>query len=262
MWELEFISRDDLKHHIHETIMTYGHTLDSKSLLDFNKNIVDPIKLAFDSRVYKKSIDSVISDELMRQRDKSNNNAIGYFHQNLFSYLDSCEVPKKGFDVIFTRSDGSRVFVEMKNKHNTMNSSSSQKTYMKMMDQLLNEKDCYCYLVEIIAKRSQNRVWDVSVDGKRISNDRIRRVSIDRFLEEVTGDSLAFYKICEQLPILIDETISENADLTIKNDTVIDELKAINSDILFSLYSIAFNSYLGFSQDFNRLITKLDNDQL
>lgn len=259
MWDLSFISSDDLKHHIYETIKTYGNNLESKNLIDFNKNIVDPIKLTFDSRVYKKSIETVITDELTRQRDKSNNNAIGYFHQNLFTYLDGCEVPKKGFDIIFTRNDGTKIFVEMKNKHNTMNSSSSQRTYMKMMNQLLKDKNCYCYLVEIIAKTSQNRIWDVSIDEEKVSNDRIRRVSIDRFLEEVTGDSLAFYKICEQLPYLIDEIISDNTDLVIKDDTVIDELLAINSDILFSLYSIAFNSYLGFSQDFNRIITKLDN---
>ena len=73
--------------------------------------------------------DDLVKSEIERQIDKSNNNAIGYFHQNIFKYIKNCIVPSHGFDVIYTRSNGEKVYVEMKNKHNTMNSSSSQKTY-------------------------------------------------------------------------------------------------------------------------------------
>lgn len=52
-------------------------------------------------------------------------------------------------------------FVELKNKHNTMNSSSSQKTFMKMQNHLLNSKNSkdICALVEVIAKKSANEPW-------------------------------------------------------------------------------------------------------
>ncbi|GAJ61498.1 type II restriction enzyme eco47ii [Streptococcus parauberis] len=50
-------------------------------------------------------------------------------------------------------SKESRVYVEMKNKHNTMNSASSGKTFIKMQNQLLNDDDCACFLVEAIAKK-------------------------------------------------------------------------------------------------------------
>ncbi|MFR5068672.1 MAG: Eco47II family restriction endonuclease [Eubacteriales bacterium] len=46
------------------------------------------------------------------------------------------------------------VYVEMKNKHNTMNSASAGKTFIKMQNQLLNDDDCACFLVEAIAQRS------------------------------------------------------------------------------------------------------------
>ncbi len=83
--------------------------------------------------------------QVFRQRDKSNNNDIGYFHQNMFSYFDGCEVPQAGWDVIYRNPDGivmpdgdvvHTLYVEMKNKHNTMNSASSAKTYIKMQSQL------------------------------------------------------------------------------------------------------------------------------
>lgn len=71
------------------------------------------------------------------------------------------------------------IYVEMKNKHNTMNSASTGKTYMKMQNQLLNDDDCVCFLVEAIAQKSQNITWNPTVDGKKISHKRIRRVSLD-----------------------------------------------------------------------------------
>gem|GEM_PF-3460230 len=52
----------------------------------------------------------------------------------------------------------------MKNKHNTMNSSSSQKTYMRMQSTLLLEPEANCLLVEVIAKNSQELTWKVSLD--------------------------------------------------------------------------------------------------
>lgn len=249
MWDLDFIDRNDFKKHVSDTIKTYDNTLKGIDLHSFNSNIIDPIKLTFDSKVYRKTIEEVIENELVRQRDKTNTNAIGYFHQNLFKYIDNCEVPNVGFDVIYTRPNGSRVYVEMKNKHNTMNSSTAQKTFLKMTTQILNDDNCDCYLVEIIAKRSQNIVWNVSLDYERVSNEHIKRVSIDKFYEEVTGDKDAFYKICKQLPIIIDEIISENNEFVVEDDTVISELRSTNPDILKSLYMLAFSTYEGFKNE-------------
>lgn len=249
MWNLDFISKEDFKTHVSNTIKTYDETLKSINLNSFNSNIIDPIKLTFDSKVYKKTIEEVIESELVRQRDKTNTNAIGYFHQNLFKYINNCEVPNVGFDVIYTRPDGTKVYVEMKNKHNTMNSSAAQKTFLKMTTQILNEDNCDCYLVEIIAKRSQNVIWNVSLDYEKVSNEHIKRVSIDKFYEEVTGDKDAFYKICKQLPLVIDEIISENDEYVVEKDTVLDELRANNPDILKSLYMLAFSTYEGFKEE-------------
>ena len=229
MWNLKFITRENLKQHIKNTIATYEKTLDGIDLSKFNSNIVDPIKMVFDSKVYSKDFEEVIKDELVRQRDKTNSNAIGYFHQNMFKYINNCEVPKEGFDVIYT-----------------MNSSSSQKTYMRMLNKIASDNKAECYLVEVIAKNSQNIVWKVSLDGERMENERIRRVSMDKFYEIVTGDKEAFYKICMELPKLIDEIIEENRELQVGSDTVVNELREKNPDLLKALYLLAFKEYEGF----------------
>ncbi|MFC6276892.1 Eco47II family restriction endonuclease [Psittacicella hinzii] len=131
-----------------------------------------------------------------------------------------------------------------------MNSSSSAKTYMRFQNHLLNdaEKDnSICALVEVISKRSDNKPWVVTIDGiKQLENENIRRMSIDKFYEIVTGDKLAFKKLCMQLPITIKYLIEQNDFLKIEEDSVIQELKAYDSNTLFAIYKLAFSTYEGF----------------
>ena len=254
-YNLNFISDADLLNHVTKTVEQYSFIIDLKK---FNKNIVDPIKLTFDKLIYKKTMEEIIDAEVIRQMDKTNNNTIGHFHQNIFKYIggNDWEVPKTGFDVV---NKTKKFFVEMKNKHNTMNSSSSQKTYMKMLHQLVADGNSTCMLVEIVAQKSQNIIWTMTLDGERKSVEKIRRVSIDKFYEIVTGDKEAFKKLCEVLPTVINDAIkSLKHDIITKS--VIDELKALSTDILSSLYLVAFKTYEGFDNfkvDDNRNIKNI-----
>lgn len=223
---LPFIKQEDFENHVAQTIKKYSESLKSINLKKFNKNIIDPIKLTFDKALFKKEIESIIELELHRQRDKSNTNAIGYFHQNMFKYFENCKVPQQGFDVIFTRDDGVKIYVEMKNKHNTMNSSSGKNTYITMQNHILHNPNDICYLVEVIAKRSQNIEWKCSINKKKVSHAQIRRISIDKFYELVIGVENAFYLVCKQLPVTIEKLIKNDVVDTVEHDTVIAELKA------------------------------------
>jgi 3-deoxy-D-manno-octulosonate 8-phosphate phosphatase KdsC-like HAD superfamily phosphatase len=133
----------------------------------------------------------------------------------------------------------------MKNKHNTMNSSSSQKTYMNMQNKILKEINANCYLVEIIAKNSQDIPWLISLNGNQISDERIRRVSIDKFYEIVTGEKQAFKQLCEKLPLVIDDVVASLEDEIMQN-SVFAELQKISPNILKSLYLLSFSKYEGF----------------
>lgn len=262
MWPLSFIAEEDFLKHVEATIQQYGDKLEKYDLQKFNRNVIDPIKLVFDKTVYKFSWEEIVRNEIFRQRDKSNNNDIGYFHQRIFQYLKDCEVPASGWDVIYSKghgidvSDGdivSRVFVEMKNKHNTMNSSASSKTYIKMQSQLLADDDCACFLVEVIAKQSQNTAWAVSVDGQQKKHRRIRRVSMDKFYALVTGQEDAFYQVCLVLPSVIEKAVADSAASIIPKDSVIDELNSIanskDGPFVLALYMLGFKSYMGFKPD-------------
>ena len=173
---LKFISKENFEKHVYKTLSEYNDVLKSINLKEFNRNIIDPIKLLFDKNVFNKSFEEIITLEIHRQRDKSNNNSIGYFHQNIFKYIEKCEVPENGWDIIFNK----KYYIEMKNKHNTMNSSSSAKTYMRMQNQLLSSEKSICALVEVISTKSQNIPWVVTIDNiKQLPNERLRKISID-----------------------------------------------------------------------------------
>lgn len=263
-WNLDFLSEEDFRNHVRATIMKYGEKLESYDLKKFNSNLIDPIKLIFDKSVYRTSWEEIVNNEIFRQRDKSNNNDIGYFHQNIFAYFKGCEVPQEGWDVIYKNPDGIQmpdgdivhtVYVEMKNKHNTMNSASAGKTYIKMQSQLLDDDDCACFLVEAIAQRSQNIKWETTVDQKRVSHRRIRRVSLDQFYALVTGEQDAFYQMCMILPEVISDVVT-NSESKVPHDTVLEELKNIantvgendeNMAMAIAIYLLGFNSYNGFS---------------
>lgn len=270
MWNLSFISEEDFTNHVRATIEKYGEKLESFDLKRFNKNLIDPIKLIFDKTVYRASWEQIVSNEIFRQRDKSNNNDIGYFHQRIFQYIKNCSVPPNGeeggWDVIYKNQEGillpdgsvvHTIYVEMKNKHNTMNSASAGKTFIKMQNQLLNDDDCACFLVEVIAQHSQNIKWETTVDKKKVGHKLIRRVSMDKFYELVTGDKNAFYKMCMVLPNVIERVVTELNDTLVPNDIVLDELKEMASkykmeteDLSFAMavFLLGFGTYLGFDK--------------
>ncbi len=246
-YNLGFMSDDDIYEHVRDTVRQYRKSI---NLQEFNKNIIDPIKLTFDSKIYGYSIEQAIEAECIRQIDKSNNNKIGYFHQYLFKYAgEGWEVPdngaKGGFDVV---NEEKCIYAELKDKHNTMNSVSATATYLKMLDRVVRSGNrATCYLVEAIARRSQDVVWEAAVvqngHKERYNWPGIHRISMDKFYEIVFGDRLAFFKLCKKLPDILDDVVKDDNGARL-NISVYDELG--NADFYKSIYMLAFSTYEGF----------------
>ncbi len=226
-YNLGFMSDEAIFNHVKDTVSQYRKSINLK---EFNENIIDPIKLTFDSKIYGQTIRQTIESECLRQIDKTNNNRIGYFHQYLFKYVGygwdvPCNGDKGGFDVI---NEDRFIFAELKNKHNTMNSSATSATYLKMLDKIMRSGNrATCYLVETIAKRSQDIVWEATITQnghkEKYNWPSIHRISMDKFYEIVFGDREAFFKLCNILPKILDDVISEDETAKLKN-TVYEEL--------------------------------------
>lgn len=238
---LSFVSNRDLFDH---TLATVKQFRTGMSLKDFQKNIVDPIKLTFDVHVYQRSIEDVITSEIIRQLEKTNENLIGYFHQNIFKYVgNGWSVPQDGFDV---ENHGRRIYAEIKNKHNTMNSSAAKAVHAHMRGLVEGDSKACCYLVEIVAKKSQDIPWCLqSAPLRPDRQERVRRISIDRFYEIVTSEKFAFRDLCQTISHVIDDILKDDPN-SIQENTVLKELKQQDGDILKQLFLKSFGTYRGF----------------
>lgn len=243
-WDIDFIQCNDFIFHVENTLEKIYGKKNIGSLKEFNNSIIDPTKMLFDIFTNGYDREEIIRAEVSRQVDKSVTNIIGYFHQNLFGYIEGWNIPKSGFDVI---NEERKIYAEIKNKHNTMNSNSSQKTYMKLQQQLLFDSDSTCYLVEIIAKKSQDINWKVKVDNISYNNNKLRRISIDKFYELVTGDSYAFKKICEWLPIVI-FAVNKEREFEDSTKLILDDLNKIDNNFIGSIYKLSYPSYADFDK--------------
>lgn len=243
VYNLGFLPDEVVYNYIKDTVVKYTDKIDLKK---FNKNIIDPIKLTFDAKIYGKSFEEIIESECIRQIDKTNQNCLGYFHQNLFSLVgNGWEVPESGFDI---QHPSKHIFVEMKTKHNTMNAGGALAVILQMQDKLLEDNDAVCILVEVIAKQSQDIQWKGKFKGYELKGtDRIRKMSIDKFYELVFGDKDAFMKLCKALPLILDD-ILEELNRGSLNNSVLQELNSISSNTFKSLFLLAFKTYEGFDK--------------
>ncbi len=243
-YSLPFISDTDLKKH---TLATISQFRTGMTLAEFRKNIVDPIKLTFDAHVYKHSIEEVIEAEIIRQLNKTNENLVGYFHQNIFRYFgNGWEAPLTGVDGWDVENHTQNIFAEFKNKHNTMNSGASKTVHARMRGLVEGNTRATCYLVEVISKTSQDIPWKLaSAPLREDRQKRLRRISVDRFYEIVTGDATAFANLCSVIGMVIDDLLVENPHAT-KINSVLTELTAKGSNVLKTLFMLSFSTYRGF----------------
>lgn len=215
----------------------------------FYKNKIDTIKLTFDSKFNNISEEELIETEILRQIDKSINNSIGTFHEQILGGIKGYEIGNlNGFDI---KAEDNTLFADIKNKHNTMNSSSAEALFQKLARYADDYKKAKCYWVQILAKSSFNEHWKGDINGKEYSHSRVFKISGDQFYALLTKEENAFYNLYKALPQAINDylnsiktTTTEKEDSALKEiETEIEKSKRnILDQITFENYSY----YLGF----------------
>ena len=193
------------------------------------KNVVDPFGALFDAGlVTGLTSKDWLNTERSRQIGKSLSNAVGDFHQELIGYLpgwESTGLSGGVVDLVHTGPFGERktpVIAELKNKHNTMNSSSAEALHTRFQDALKwpNYKNYTAYLIEVIPKKpgGKDEPWAPAGRGKI---DKIRRIDAASIYKISSGgDSHAFEKLFNVLPEVLMDIKGENRDLlTIQQDS-------------------------------------------
>lgn len=217
----------------------------------FYKNKIDTIKLTFDSKFNDIAENELIETEILRQIDKSINNSIGTFHEQILGGIEEYEIGNlSGFDI---KARDNTLFADIKNKHNTMNSSSAEALFQKLARYADDYKQAKCYWVQILARNSFNEHWTGDINGKEYSHSRVFKISGDQFYALLSGEENAFFNLYKALPIVIDDylktfqsTIKGKEDSALKEIEV--EIEKSNRSILDQITFENFSYYLGFDK--------------
>lgn len=170
---------------------------------ELKKNGIDPIKMTFDMIKHGLDFDEWKKKEKERQDDKSVNNTIGEFHQMLLGgvkhWIDLGIGDETHLDL---KKDDDSVFLELKNKENTVNDDSKKQVRKKLEDTSSRNPNAKCYWAYIVAKngKSEDKEWN----GKNYKkNPNIRRLTGAKIYELVTGDENNLKLVWEKLPLAI-----------------------------------------------------------
>jgi hypothetical protein len=248
---VDFITDEHLLACIDNLHNSYLKAKNNISKGTFYKNKVDTIKLTFDSKFNGINEEDLIQSEILRQVDKSINNSIGTFHEQVLGGIEGYEVGKlSGFDI---KASDDTLFADIKNKHNTMNSSSAEALFQKLARYADTYKKANCYWVQILAKNSFNEHWKGEINGKEYTHSRVFRISGDKFYALLSGKEDALFQLYKALPVAVDDYMaSSKPDKGVQENSALEEITAetekskrsILDQITFDNYSY----YLGFDK--------------
>jgi Eco47II-like restriction endonuclease len=248
---VDFISDEHMLRCISNLHKIYLEAKNNITKKKFYKNKIDTIKLTFDSTLNDINEESLIQAEILRQIDKTINNSIGTFHEQILSGIKGYQVGNmSGYDI---KADDDTLFADIKNKHNTMNSKSAESLFQTLARYADSYKQAKCYWVQILAKQSFNIKWEGIINHKEYSHSRVYKISGDKFYALLSGQGDALLKLYKALPIAIKDYLNsiEHNKAIIEN-SAIDEIKlktkVSNRSILDQITFENYSYYLGFDK--------------
>jgi hypothetical protein len=238
-----FVSDKHLLNCISNLYESYIKAKDNITKKDFYANKVDIFKLTFDAQFNAMNEASLIQTEVLRQIDKSINNSIGNFHEQILGGISGFEQGNlSGFDV---KANDDTLFADIKNKHNTMNSSAAESLFQKLARYANNYKKAKCYWVQILAKNSFCELWQGEINGKEYSHSRVYKISGDQFYALLSGHQDALLQLYKAIPLAIKEflkTVTKSKE--VEENSILKEIKTPSKKSKRSILDqITFENY-------------------
>lgn len=224
---VDFVSDEDFLNCVKHVVDAYLSSSENQTpikVLKESKNTIDEFKTIFDVCVNQIGFDEWTNHELVRQNDKSINNKIGEFHQELLGKVEGWVDLGVGDETeIDLKKQDNTIFIELKNKYNTMNSS-SEKTCRDKLEKVIEKyPNAKAYWAYVISKnyKSEDRVWKY----RQREDERIRRISGDKLYEMITGNPKALENVFEAIPLAIVDLLGEDYKLFDYDKKVMEEYK-------------------------------------
>lgn len=245
-----FISDDHLLTCISNLYKAYTRAQNNISKKKFYENKIDPIKLTFDTKFNGIDEEKFIETEILRQVDKSINNAIGTFHEEVLGGIAGFERGiLSGYDI---KATDNTLFADIKNKHNTMNSGATENLFQKLARYADDYPESKCYWVQILAKGSFNEQWFASFSDRSYNHERVYKISGDQFYELLSGQKDAFFQLYKALPTAISDFLQNISKSDKTTSSALSEIKESSTrsqrTIVDEITFENFSYYLGFDK--------------
>lgn len=214
---LPFLS-DKKLFEILEGIIATGKDAILASEANLYSNVVDPFSATIDAMCHEISLEEWLKQESARQCQKTLQNALGDFHQNVLGSMAGWEDLGRG-EVVDLRNKSKKILAEVKNKFNTTKGNHKVRIYDDFLN-LLNraEYQAYtCYYVEIIPK--DKNIYDKPFTPsdnqshcRRPENKHIRIIDGKSFYALATGHHDALEKLFDSIPTVAANILGINGD--------------------------------------------------
>jgi hypothetical protein len=207
---LSWIQDENLKSEVNH-LLTIAKDAQKAAVGEFGKNIIDPFTAIFEMSGFDINYDTWLISETTRQAQKTLQNHIGNFHQNILGY--SKDWTNKGVgNIIDILSDRKKAIAEIKNKYNTISGGKLSDLY-DSLDKLVSPKSSIykgftAYYVAIIPKKREryNKPFtpsDKDIGEKCPLNEHIREIDGASFYSLVTDSESALEDLFDVLPEVI-----------------------------------------------------------
>lgn len=207
---LPFISDENL-YEFTEKLVVAARSAEKKVEKNPYKNVIDPFSALVDAARQKVSLDVWMEQEKSRQIQKAFQNAIGDFHQSMIGAMAGWENAGAGgsFDVI---NEEKKIIAEIKNKHNTMNSTTATGVYDKLSNWLDYGKEGYqAYVVLIVPEKPEPCSVPFTPSERKVrrqTRENLREIDGRSFYALASGHENAIDMLYESLPIVLAKILS------------------------------------------------------
>lgn len=210
---VDFVSDEDFLECVKWVCDAYP-TSDEVDLADLQRNTIDPFKMTFDMVVGSPPFDTWIKTEEIRQRDKTINNRIGEFHQKLLGKVNGWTDLGVGDDThVDIKKNDNSIFIELKNKFNTMNDDATNQCWDKLERATRNYPRCKAFWAFVISKNGNSGEEQWIKKGKT-HNEQVRKIWGRKVYELVTGSPDSLDKVWVALPIAINDVLDKDEDIS------------------------------------------------
>jgi hypothetical protein len=210
MPHLPWISDKDLQTHVN-VLLEATKLAKLKANKKLHKNVIDPFSAIFQMSGFSMNYKDWIKSEEARQSQKTMQNFVGKFHQDILGSCNGWQNLNTGTNVELV-NQSSRVIAEVKNKHNTISGGDLSDLYYRLHKLVMPNASGYkgftSYHVAIIPKKPTPynipfTPSDRNTSTKCPTNALIRMIDGASFYAMATGHPTALIDLFNVLPRVI-----------------------------------------------------------